>query len=108
LSGITEGPHSTERFIANSIYVKAQKEKKYNPGILDRFGFDVKRSRTDKIIDMTNENYQLIWDTIDQINEKRVHKKDSSMLEIKTQMLDRNIGGRTVEPSSPLSQQEYI
>jgi len=102
LNGIVEPHDSVERIIAVEMLINEQKLKT-KMGKYEKLNFKVSRKRSAKEIDMTHQDYDMIWTELDKINDSRILKKTTSMRDMMMSLKDRTVGSRIVRMSSPLT-----
>ena len=68
----------------------------------EQLNYKVTRKRNAKEIDMTYQDFDVVWKALDKINDDRLLKKKTSMQEMLSTLKDRTVATRIVRMSSPI------
>ena len=76
--GIVEENDSVERIIAVELFV-AEQSRKVRMNKHERQNIKVTRLRNLKELDLTHQDYDVVWKELDKINDDRILKKKTSV-----------------------------
>ena len=100
--GIVEENDSVERIIAVELFV-AEQSRKVRMNKHERQNIKVTRLRNLKELDLTHQDFDVVWKELDKINDDRILNKKTSVQDMLMILKEREVCSRVVRACPPVA-----